>query len=171
MARGIAVRAALATAALVFVSGCNRDTEFDIIKVYNVQTNALAHGPEVQTVNLAEEAGSAWDHRDKLKSVTVKTVTAVASNVNPAAGTVGSGSAALRRGASDIPMGSWSGVPIVDGSLISAGGTDALNNAFNDALNGDGQLAFVLAGNANNEFSATVTVTVHVEVEYSISPF
>jgi hypothetical protein len=169
MARSLAVRAAIALAAIAAISGCTRDTEFDIIKTYHVQTNALSHGPDVQQVNLAEEAGSAWDHRDKLKSVTVNTVTAVASNVSVPGPTIGSGSAALRPGAGpDIPMGSWTDIPVADGSWISAGGSDALNGAFNDALNGDGILSFVLAGNANNEFGADVQVTVHVTVEYKV---
>jgi hypothetical protein len=174
MPRTIA-RGALCAAALLAVSGCRRDTEFDVIRVFPVATTAKTFGPTVAAVDLAQEAGAAWDHRSDLKSVKVATVTAVASSLLPASGVTGSGAVALRPsgtgGSADLPLGSWTDLPLQEGAWLSTTGSPALDSAVETALRGDGQLALVIQGSASADFTANVQVTLHVDVEYSVSPF
>lgn len=174
--RRTALRASLGLA-LVFATGCTRDTDFDLKKTFRVHptpAGGLTYS-DTQTVDLSAEAGAAWDHRDKLKSVKVGLATAVARNVTPASGTTGFGSAALLPdgGAPAIPIGSWGDptpIAIVDGAWIETTGSDALNAALNAALEGSGVLSFQVAGGASQEFEADIDVTLHVTVEYSVSP-
>jgi len=172
MSRNLVLRA-LAASALVAASGCSRDTDFDLKKTFHVDVTSPLTYDRTESIDLAAEAGTAWKHRDKLKSVKVVNATAVASNVIPASGTTGSGSASLipGGGGAPVPIGSWTDIPIVAGSWVDVPGSDALNKALNDALEGDGQLSFQLAGNASQPFQADVEVTLRVTVEYSISPF
>jgi hypothetical protein len=172
MGRSFTLRAVAAVAFLA-ASGCSRDTDFDLKHTFHVHPTppGLTYDA-TQTLDLASQAGAAWDHRDRLKSVRVVGAKAVASNVVPASGTTGSGSASLiPPGGAPIPIGTWTDVPIVAGSLVEVAGSDALNAALNDALEGSGQLSFQLAGSASQEFEADIEVTLHVTVEYSISPF
>jgi hypothetical protein len=173
MSRTASSRAVLAMAALVLVPACSRDTEFEIVKTFDVHTTALAHGPDVQAIDLAKEAGAAWDHRDRLKSVKVTAVSAVASNVAAPGGATGSGTVALRPsgaptdGSADVLIGSFAG-PVVDGVWISAGSAPGLDATMEEALQGNGVLSFVLEGNATSDFDATVEVRLQVQVEYSV---
>ena len=175
MPRSLAARAALAVAFLLVAPACTRDTGFDIIQSAHVASPGGAYSLPPVAVDLSREAGAAWDHRSDIKSVRVTSTTAVASSVSTATGTTGSGSIALRpsggTGSTDVAMGSFTNIPLVNGTWLSAGESPAVDGAIDNALRGDGRLSFVLQGDATASFTADLLVTVHVDVEYKISPF
>jgi hypothetical protein len=157
------------------VSGCSGDTDFTITRTYRVQTTALAFGPDLQAVDLSKEMGEAWKYRDDLTDVKVTSVTAIAHKVVAPADTFGSGSAVLDPDgdpttlSGNVLMGEWTNVRIAEGSWIQAGGNDALDQAVEDALHGNGLVWFALQGSATAEFSADVEVVVKGTVDYKIS--
>lgn len=173
MLRTSAARAALAVAALLVAPACSKEgtVHFDLTKTYTI-SNVSTFGPEVKSVDLKSEAGEAWAERDKIKSVRVTKVTVVASNVQAASGTTGDGSFKVRpsgtSGAADVLAGSFTNVPIVNGTWLDTVGTPEVNGAVDAALRGDGQLSFVAEAHTTSAFSATVTVTVLGEVDYKI---
>ncbi len=174
MSRSITARAALATAALAAASGCTRETDFDITQSFDVVTTGTSF-TGIQTVNLADQAGSAWSHRNKVKKVTVNSVTGTIATVNPGnLATLGSGAAFLRPdgapadGSGDVPLGSWTDVPITAGRTIDLAISPALNTAVNDALAGSGILSLVLDANADGTMNLVVEVRLRVAVEYRV---
>lgn len=177
MDRRMALPTVMAAASLALATGCTRDTDFDLTQSFHIVTTANEfHG--VETVDLSQQAGSAWDHRDKLKSVTVTSATATITSVNPGnLATIGSATVALRPdgapadGSGDVPLGDWTDVPVANGTMIELQGSPGLNGTVNAALEGSGILSFVVDATSDDAMDVDVEVRLRVSVEYSVSPF
>lgn len=167
MVRTAPLRASLAALALVAAAGCSRDADFTVTKTFPVQTTANAYGPDAQEVDLAAEAGGAWDHRDKLRSVKLVGLTAIGKNIAPA-GVTGSGTAWVRQGGADQLIASWQNVPMRDGAIVSLDSSPVLDGVLNEALKGDGRFTLILQGTSSANFTGQVEVSLHVEVEYRV---
>lgn len=175
MLRTFAARAALAVAALLVVPACSKEgtVHFDITKSYSVSSATSHFGPEVKTVNLAQDASEAWSHRDKIKAVRITNVRVVGTNMNPATGNTGSGSFKVRpsgtTGAADVMAGDFNNVPLGNNTWLDAAGNGPLNDALNAALKGDGTISFVGEATATAPFTGTVQVQLVGDLDYKIS--
>lgn len=167
--------ALLAGAILVTASGCTRETDFDIHQSFTVRSSTTSF-QGVESVNLAEQAGSAWKHRDNVKHVRVQSAEAVITAVNPAnAATVASGSASFRPdgapadGSQDELVGAFADAPVEVGTTLSLdGASPGLNGAIDAALDGSGVMTFLVSGTADAPVDVVLDATVRVTVEYSL---
>lgn len=74
-------RMVLGALALATVAACGGTTDFELTRTFQVQGTGTIAGSE--SVSLADEAGEAWDHRDNIDDVRVKSVVATITAVAP----------------------------------------------------------------------------------------
>jgi hypothetical protein len=173
-------RAVLAFVAL-FVAGCSKtgDVDFTITKVFSQANgnpvNSVGGGTSytsVQHADLASEAGGAWGHRDKIKSIELVGLDATLDHVNAGggAGTLGSGHITLTRGASSAIVGSWAGEPLVAAPhSINVVLNGAAMSIVEDAMRNDGVFDVTFAGSTNNAINFDATVSLHLKMHYKIN--
>lgn len=166
-------RALVALAALVLVAGCSKtgDVDFTITKRYNnVNSTGGPFGPSVEHVDLAQEAGEAWGHRDKIKSVDLVGLDAKVTQINSGGPATVSGTITLVRGAQRAVVASYANETV---SAAPHSVTETLNPGamaiVNDALQSDGQFDVEYAGSSVGAINFNAEVSMHMKMLYKIS--
>jgi hypothetical protein len=166
-------RALLGALALTTVVGCGGSTEFEITRTFQVQGTGTVSASE--DVSLRDVAGEAWDQRDKIDDLKVKsavaTVTAVAAPPNTAltgalAGSVSRGSGASLETAEVVNA----TAAIAVGTTVVGENLGEASGIVKRALEGDGQLSVDVVAEIPSGTTAdfTVEVVMRVEAEWSL---
>jgi hypothetical protein len=169
--RNVALRAA-AACALVASVGCTRSTDFSITKTFDPVNSA---GGTVYTytqdVDMAAEAGSAWSHRNKVKSLDLVGIDATMTANHSNNATTGSGSVVLKRtGFADVTVGTWTNHPIPAAApdsiavTLQPAGVDLVM----DALKNDGKFGVTLTGTTAAPVSFAADVTLHLHMTFRV---
>jgi hypothetical protein len=161
-------RALLGGLALGGLVGCGGSTDFEITETYRIQgTGSIAASEEVR---LADVAGEAWDQRDKIDDLNVKsavaTITAVApTNTAPSGTLVGE----VSRGSQSAEVVNGSG-PIQIGTRLEGQNLGPASDLVMDAIEGDGLLSVEVLATIPPDTTAdfTVQVVMVVEAEWSL---
>jgi hypothetical protein len=154
-------------AALALLAACGGDTDFTITQDYHVSGAGIS---EARRVNLADEAGDAWDHRDKIKDVTLRSATATITAVNPG-NTAPSGSvegSVARPGQTPATVVDATGT-IAVGTEVAGQNLGAASDVLKDALKGDGAIDLeVDAAPASGTADFEVRLVLEVRAEWSL---
>ena len=162
--------ARLTTAALPLLAACSGSTTFEIREVFEVDSTAGIS--DTREVDLADLAGEAWDHRNRIDAVTVHSATASilavgAQNEAPNASAEG----VLLRGTGENLESARivdALVPVEVGRSTSGTNLREASRILERALDSDGLVAVELdAAPASGRLQATVEVVVEVEVEWT----
>jgi len=159
--------------ALATIAGCSGKNDFEIRERYRIQGTGSVSASE--DVNLADVAGDAWDHRDKINDVkvtsAVATITAVAPANTAPSGTVvaevGRGSGAGQESA-EVLNGSGA---IAVGTRLEGRNLDAASGILKRAIDGDGLLSVQVDATIPEGTAADFTVEVVLQVEADWSLF
>ena len=167
-------RALLAALAVVLGVGvgCSGSTDFTITKSFDLNSTAgVPYGPYIQNVDLAAEAGGAWKHRSKIKSLDLVGLDATMTQRTDGGGpTTGSGSIVLSRNGVDATVGTWTDHPIPALAPDSIGVVldAAAMSIVNDAIHGDGLFSVKLTGTTAAAVTAKVQVDLHMKMKYRV---
>lgn len=161
----------LAVATLAVATGCTRTTDFSVRQSVDV-ASAGGNVPYTFTrdVDLSQEAGAAWSHRDHVKGLTIGGIDATITAVHAGGSTTGTGSIVLSRNGTDVTIGTWTGVTLPATAPHSVDVTihpDAASVLL-DALRGDGKLAIKATASTAAPISFAADVTLHVGVTYRV---
>jgi hypothetical protein len=171
MNRNVALRAA-AACALVASVGCTRSTDFSITKTFDpVNSSGGTVYTYTQDVDMAAEAGSAWNHRDKVKSLDLVGIDATMTANHSGVATTGSGSIVLKRtGLADVTVGTWTNHPIPVTAPDSIGVTLQPEGVslIMDALKNDGKFELGLTGTTADPLSFAADVTLHLHMTFKV---
>ncbi len=152
--------------------GCTGSTDFDITKTFDPVTSAgsPAAYSSPQHVDLASEAGSAWKHRSKIKSLELVGLTGTMTANHTGVATTGTGSVVLSRGTSIATVGSWTdeSIPATPPHTISATLNPAAVAIVEDALRSDGLFDVTFAGTTGDPVSFGAEVTRHLKLKYKV---
>lgn len=167
-------RAFVAFAALALAAGCSKsgDVDFTITKHYT-NVNSAGGGAAYtysDHVDLASEAGEAWGHRDKIKSVDVVGLDATMTAVHSGGPTTGSGKITLSRGTSKAVVGTWTAEPLpttAPHSISVALNHDAMS-IVDAALRDDGKFDVEVAGSTAGPINFDADVSMHLKMSYTI---
>jgi hypothetical protein len=171
----------VAFAALALAAGCSKtgDVDFTITKTYshtNNPPNPVNSGgggaayTSNQPVNLASEAGEAWDHRDKIKSVELVGLDATMTAVNSGGPAYGNGAIRLSRGGgTPVTVGRWTHellqtAPHSIAVSLDGGGMSIVD----DALRNDGVFDVVFTGSTDAAINFDAEVKLHIKMTYKI---
>jgi hypothetical protein len=165
-------RFAVLTGLALSLAACSGKTDFSITATFH--PNATGGVPYSLTapIDMAQEAPSAWKHRDKVKSLELVELQGTVTSGTPLPFT-GSGTITLRpdggTGATDVVAGSWtdetvSGVPHSLGVTFS----QAAVGVIEQALEGNGKFTVLLAGSTTSSVQFDVDVTLHLKLEYKV---
>ncbi len=164
--------AVLATVGLVLAAGCTRSTDFDITKPFDpVNSDGVSVYTYRQNVDMADEAGSAWKHRSKVKSLELVALEGTMTANYTATATTGGGSIVLSRaGLADVTVGTWANEPIPSAAphTISTTFNPAAVSLIENALHGDGLFDVTFTGSTANPISFAADVTLHLKLKYKV---
>jgi hypothetical protein len=166
-------RALVALAVLVLGAGCSKtgDVDFTITKHYtNVNSAGGAFPPTVQHVNLSTDAGEAWGHRDKVKSLDLVGIDATVVRINSGGPATANGTITFVRNTSRATVGSWanetiSAAPHSVSVVLSSGAMSIVNEALHD----DGKFDVEFAGSTAGAINFDADVSMHMKLTYKIS--
>lgn len=162
-------RLALA-AALPLLAACTGTTTFEIREVFEVDSTSGIH--DAREVNLADLAGEAWDHRNRIDAVTVRSATATIVAVGPqndapnvsAEGTLQRGSGENLDSAQVVDA----LVPVQVGRSTTGTNLRDASRILERALDSDGVVSVELdAAPSSGRIQATIEVAVEVGVEWT----
>jgi hypothetical protein len=159
--------AAVALAASLALTGCGGTVDFTIDEMIDVDSTVNS-GETLALVDLAAEAGKAWNRRDKISSVTVETAEVTVATINAGnEATQISGSVwLLPEGATKatdpgaVAIGTWTNQFIQVNSVIALVPTEALNAFVKDTFNGSGKFGVLAIGEGTG--GARLACTLHV---------
>jgi hypothetical protein len=164
----------LAAVGLVLAAGCTGKTDFDITKTFDPVDSAGSPATYTLTqhVDMAAEAGSAWKHRSKVKSLDLVGLTGTMTQNHSGPATTGSGSIVLTRNGSSVTVGTWRDEPMpASGSLPHSIGTTlepAGAALVMDALKNDGLFDVTLAGSTAAAVNFGADVTLHLKMRFKV---
>ena len=162
-------RALLAASALVFAVGCSGTTDFTISKTFQLDTIANQQYEVTQDVNLAQEAGTAWKHRDNIRSLDVVGVDATMTERTDSNGpSNASGTITLSRAdGTSAQLGTWT-------HTIAATAPDSISvtlnpyavSIVNAAIHSDGLFTVAATATTDRNVQAKVVVDLHMKLGY-----
>lgn len=166
-------RALLGALGLATLVGCGGSTDFEIRETFRIQGSGSVSASEA--VSLREVAGDAWDQRDNIEDVTVRsavaTITAV--NVPPNDAETGALLGSVSRGSGAA----LETIEVMDASAAIAVGTrvegqnlDEASALLKRALEGDGELSVEVVATIPDGRTAdfVVEVVMRVEADWSL---
>jgi hypothetical protein len=153
------------------LAGCGGTTNFTVKE--DIEINGTGSATSSVPVNLADLAGDAWKHRDKISDAKITSAVATIKTVHSDnTATAVAGEAAIARNGDSATFAAGTvGPPLTVGLVHSAQNLDATASILKAALKDDGQLdvsytATPTPGGAKTHL--TVTVLIDVEVEWSL---
>jgi len=164
-------RATLGALALSVLAGCGGTTNFTVEE--DIEINGTGGATSSLDVNLADLAGDAWKHRDKIKDAKITSAVATILNVHgDNTATAVTGEAAIARNGSESTFAAGTvGPPLSVGLTHPAQNLDATAKILKDALKDDGLLSVSYTATpsvAGAKTHLTVRVLIDVEVEWSL---
>lgn len=163
-------RATFGALALAVLAGCGGSTDFTIRETFEI--DGIDGGDSDLTISLADIAGDAWDHRDKINDAKIKSAVGTITVVHPDnTAASASGSATINRpGGAEVTVASTPSVAIAVGSWLAAEDLDGTARVIKDALKGDGQLEVHTnaVSTGGSLVHIDVEVVIDVEVEWSL---
>jgi hypothetical protein len=165
-------RALLASLVLVLGVGCSGKTDFTITKTFSMNSTGGVWNAGTANVDLAAEAGSAWKHRDKIRSLDLVGLDATMTARSDSNGaTLGSGQIVLSRadGSSAI-VGTWTNhtIPAAAPDSIGVVLNAAAVSIIDAAMHGDGLFTVAASGTTGANVNATVVVDLHLKMGYRV---
>jgi hypothetical protein len=174
MPRTLATRAALAAALLSGVLGarCSKSTDFSITKTFD-PVNSAGGGvvyTATQHVDMAAEAGSAWKHKSKVKSLELVGLDATMTANHTGNATLGSGTIVISRNGTDATVGTWTNHPIPANAPDSIGVVlqPGAVSLIMDALKNDGHFDVELTASTVNAINFAADVTLHLTMKFKV---
>jgi hypothetical protein len=121
-------------------------------------------------VDLAAEAGSAWKHRNKVKSLDLVGLDATMTANHTGNATLGSGSIVISRNGTDATVGTWTNHPIPANAPDSIGVVlqPGAVSLVMDALRGDGLFDVEYTVSTVNPISFAADVTLHLTMKFKV---
>ena len=164
--------ARIAVVALVLAAACTRNTDFTITEHFDPVNSAggAAVYTYTQHVALASQAGSAWNHRSKIKSLDLVGLDATMTANHSGIATTGSGEIVLTRNGTNATAGTWRDHPIPVmapdsiGVALDAGAVGLIE----DALKNDGLFDVTFTGTTVAPLSFAADVSLHLKMTYNI---
>jgi hypothetical protein len=161
--------AAVAVAALALAAGCTRSTDFSITQTFDPVVSAGGGVAYTYTkeVDLAKDAGSAWGHRDNVKSLDLVGADGTITAIHSGSGGASTGSIVLSRNGTDVTVGTWSetfptAVPHSTSISLQPEGVSLVM----DALKSDGKFTVKVSGSTATPVSFAADVTLHLHLTY-----
>jgi len=165
-------RASIGALALTVLAGCGGTATFTIEETFTI--DGVGNIDETLNINLADLAGDAWDHRDKIKDAKITAATAIVTEEygNNTADTV-SGAVTLSGAGGAVTFAEGTNVAIADNAVyaVENGNLGPLADTIKSSLKGNGQMELTTLGTVAPGGAAThidVTVLIDVEVEWSV---
>lgn len=153
------------------LAACTRSTDFDVTSTFDPVNSTGGTGYSlVAHVDLASQAGSAWDHRDKIQGLELVGLDGTMTANHSGVATTGNGSIVLSRKGATRTAGTWPTEPIPATGRHSIGVTlDAgAVSLIEDAIRDDGMFDVTLAGSTAATVSFAADVTLHLTMKYKV---
>jgi len=167
---------AAAVTGLLAIAGCSGTTDFTVTANFtNVSTTAGTAYSRNVAVDLQAQAGNAWKHRNKVKSLDLvaldATVTSLPTAPMTGSGTIwiGPGTATSTSDAGVVQVGNWpseavTAAPHSIGVQLSQASLDVIENA----LKGDGRFVVFLTGTTVDAETFDATAVLHIKLKYKV---
>jgi hypothetical protein len=164
-------RATLGALALSVLAGCGGTTNFTVEE--DLVINGTGAATDDLDINLADLAGDAWKHRDKIKDAKITSAIATIKTVhNDNTATSVTGAATVERGTDTATFASGvAGPPLTVGLVHPAQNLSETAKIIKAALKDDGLLTISYTATPTPPGAVThltVTVLIDVEVEWSL---